>query len=42
MENERQIEKKPWKRPEVKRLSAGSAEAGGAPGDDHNKNNTRS
>ena len=32
--------KKEWRRPEVKRIAAGSAESGSNPGNDANVNNT--
>lgn len=31
---------KEWRKPEVKRIAAGSAESGSKPGDDSNVNNT--
>lgn len=34
--------KKEWRKPEVKRVAAGSAESGSNPGDDANTSNTKS
>lgn len=36
------MKKKMWRKPEVKRIAAGSAESGNDPGDDANVNNTQS
>jgi hypothetical protein len=36
------ITKKEWRKPEVKRVAAGSAESGSLAGDDANVNNTKS